>query len=241
MTIFIGLIDGLDSRSVEKRGLLSDLQVYSLENDLSGENALYTYRIWPSIYVGENGGRDDEEPYAHWDPDAAPFWENYASKVVYGIDRDPKFKNNTELKEKFRESRGPLDRIEYQLEKYREEAEEALENEFIEVFVLGTKQIDINGHNEGSDERVDKRLSQFCGLFEDIASDDRVDNYLIVSDHGFVNDYYGINDGIDAHAPTATLASDFCSYTEMSEFIENWHGDLEEAHRRQRLRNLGYT
>lgn len=241
MTIFIGLLDGLDYRSVQRRGLLSELAPQELEQDLGGANGLYTYRVWPAIYVGENGGRSDDEPYQHWEPDAAPFWEHYASKVVYAIERDPVFRNHTELKEGFRESRGPPDRVEYQLEQYRAEAEEALDNEYIEVFVLGTKQLDINGHNEGSDERVDRRLEQFCGLFEDIATDARTSDHLLVSDHGFVNDYYGINDGIEAHSRYATLASSFADYGTMSAFIEGWHEDLAEAHREQRLSALGYT
>lgn len=240
MTIFIGLLDGLDSRSVKKRGLLQDLDAQNLHQDLGGANGLYTYRVWPSIYAGVNGGRDDEEPYANYEPDAAPFWENYPSKVVYTINREPVFINNTEVKETWRESRGPADRVEYQLETWRAEAEEALDNDFIEVFVLGSKQPDINGHTEGNDERMDKRLEQFCGLYEDIATDKRTSSYLIVSDHGFVNDYYGVNQGIEAHSEYATLASDFCDYDTMSAFIEGWHDDLEEAHREMRLESLGY-
>lgn len=240
MTIFIGLIDGLDYRYVAERGLLDDLSASELHQDLEGANGLYTYRVWPAIYVGENGGYSENDKSCRWDTDKTHFWECYPSKVVNAIDAPRVFRNQTVFPDNYAETKGPRKRFYDALDMYREEADDALDNPEIDVLVLGSKQPDILGHTESEPEKTDRRIRETCELFEDIATDRRTSFHLLVSDHGFVNDYRGKNSGVDSHTRHATLASDFAEYDTMSSFIEGWHDDLAEAHHELHLESLGY-
>lgn len=240
MTVAIFALDGLDIEYVQQRGLLSSLEPSELENDLEGANALFTYRIWPSIFAGIDGGASDE-PYSKYKPEQPYIWEQYAATVLLApTGRPPTLQYQNAFPEGYVESVGPDERTDEKFDMYREGIEAALDRD-AELLVVGSKLPDILGHNEHHAGRIHDHIERLCDLAESVCNRDEVDDYLVVSDHGFEYEDFGDEpSGLDAHRPSATLASSFADYDSMHSFIEEWHSDLESALREKRLNDLGY-
>lgn len=240
MSVLVWAIDGLDGQYVQERGLMRALDPKILHQDLEGENGLYTFRVWPCIFKGEIGGESDLE-YDSWEPEGAMLWDKYAATClcIPGF-KPPKMQYQDAFPEGFHESTGPQERIEEQVGYFRKGLDEALADDR-ELIIAGTKQPDMVGHNDQNVQRCHNRIERFCNFAERYCEHPDVRDWLVVSDHGFRYDEFGTcKGGIRQHTRRSTFASSFCDYDTMSEFIENWHNDVDEVLREQRLEAMGY-
>lgn len=240
MTIAIFALDGLDFEYCQERGLLHEVEPSLLENDLEGANGLYTYRIWPSIFAGVNGGKAGE-PYASYSPDAPYLWEQYdASVMLAPIGHPPYSQYQDGFPEGYRESVGPQERTDEAFQNYRDGIDAALERE-AEVLVVGSKLPDILGHNDQNADRIESNIETLCEIVTETVAREEVTEYLVLSDHGFEYESFGEKpSGLAAHTPRACVCSSFVDYDSMATLIEEWHSDLSEALKEQRLSDLGY-
>lgn len=240
MTVAIFALDGLDIEYVQQRSLLQSLYPSELTNDLRGENRLFTYRIWPSIFAGENDGASGDQ-YEKFKPENPYIWEKYSGTVLLApVGHPPTLKYQDAFPEGYVESIGPQERTDEAFEMYREGIERALVRDD-DILVVGSKIPDILGHNEHRESRIHENIEELCELVERTCNREEVEDYLVVSDHGFEYESFGEEpSGLAAHTPRATLASSFAEYDSMHAFIEEWHSDLDSAVREKRLRDLGY-
>lgn len=241
MTVVIWGVDALDYRYVEERGLLAELDPQPLEQDLGGLNALYTLRVWPAIFAGVNGGRNDDVTHAKFHPDEPFVWEKWpAAAFLPPVSNEPPQVGPSAFPNEYREGTGFSERYEDARKMYDESFRRALD-ENVEIVVLGTRLPDILGHHDQNRKRVERQIQKTTDLVEKHCRHEQVDDWLVVSDHGFDYEKYGEEpSGIEAHTRSATLASSFADYNCMSEFIEGWHDDLEDAINKHQLAALGY-
>lgn len=241
MTIVICAIDGLDYEFVSQRGYLQGLDPELLYQDLEGANALYTYRIWPAMFVGDNIGYSEDEDYKTvQDPEQPYIWDKYpVTTLLAPVDSPPVTKYQDAFPEGYMESVGPQKRVDEAFEMYDKAVESALGD--AEAVIIGSKYFDIAGHNDQNAARIEENTQRLLNRVEKWCQDDRTDDYLVISDHGFKYHQFGEKpSGIDAHTRNATIASSFCSYDRMSALINGWHDDFEDSLREQRLKRLGY-
>lgn len=241
--ILIWAIDGLDGRYVHERQLIQGLNPDVLYQDLGGANALFTYRVWPAIWSGENGGRDDNEESARFEPSRDPIWDRYPAVVALAPWVDGLYsQHQDQFDPDYRESAGPRERIVEQFDGYWDVFIDSLEKQ-VEIVVLGTRLPDILGHMDQNEARIHRTIAEITKMVEKMVSHDEITDYVVVSDHGFDYERYGDEpSGVDAHSRCATLSSSFLpEYERMSEFIEGWTADLDEKLNEQQLKALGYT
>ena len=228
MTVLVYGLDGLDARSGDKLALPSQ----ELHQDFSGDNALWTYRVWPCIFAGEVGGEDVGQSI--YEPDNSFIWERHPATVLMApVERPPYCQFQDAFPDGYREGTTPPGHMEQTLQYYEEALDEAFRQD-VPLVVCVTRMPDILQHKlpQDWDHYFDEFLRQaayWC---------DRADDHLLVSDHGF--DDLG-TDGLDAHSRQAIFSSSFCSYDSMTEFCEGWHDDLDAVLRDQHLEDLGYT
>lgn len=240
MTIGVFALDGLDYEYIQERGLFKTLEPTLLRNDLEGANALYTYRVWPSVFAGVNGGRSDE-PYASYEPEKPYLWEKYSSTVVTcPAEREPVSLHQDQFPEGYMEASGPQDRLDKQYAKYRRAIDNALDRK-VDVLVLGCKTPDILGHHDQNETRIHCNIDIVTDIVEEACNRDEITDWLVMSDHGFEYEKFGdCPSGLEAHTRRAFLCSSFAHYDELSTFIEWWQEDLAAAIREKRMDDLGY-
>lgn len=239
MTVLVLGLDALDSKFVKDNGLFESLDYNNLHQDLSGANALYTYRVWPSIFTGTLGGKS-EEPYDGWDPDEPYIWERWPARVnLAPVDKGESVSVNSErFPEKYIESRLPEDRMSEALERLEADVTEAVREDEYPLVIGCTRIPDMVSHlPRGNPQKSRRWIEQVCNMAERLVNQPEVDEYVVVSDHGFKE--IGM-DGINAHSRRATLASSCCDYETMSGFIEGWIDDIAPAVKQQQLEALGY-
>jgi hypothetical protein len=81
MAVLILGIDALDAEKVAETGILPDFRPQELYQDFNGPNALYTWRVWPSIFAGEVGS-PGSEPFEAYEPANPYLWERYPATVL---------------------------------------------------------------------------------------------------------------------------------------------------------------
>lgn len=236
MTVAIIGIDGVDSRYVAEHDLLSGLDAHEIRNDFDGENALFTWRIWPCIFSGENGGKSDSDPYhSYFDPDNPWIWERHGAAVFTGlVDRPAVQQNQTTFPDGYHESYQPKSRMERSISGFRDGAIEKLRDD-CPLVVTCTRVPDMAEHH--LPEEADSWVQRTCEAAVEIARE--ADDYLIVSDHGFDYENFGTK-GIDAHTRHAVFASSFCDYETMTGLVNGWIDELDDTMRQQQMDALGY-
>jgi len=242
MTTLLWAIDGLDYEYAHTRDLMPTLEPNLLRQDLDGANALYTYRVWPAIWSGENGGKSENDTAGRFEPEKPPIWDRHSSVVALAPWVDGLYSQyQDEFADDYRESRGPEARVNDQLNGYWRVFNEFIDNG-AELAVFGTKLPDILGHTDPNPNRIDRIIDNVAKTAESMVSHPEIDDYLIVSDHGFDYKSYGDRpSGVDAHSRRATLVSSFAGdYEYMSDFIGGWTADLDETLTYKRLEALGY-
>lgn len=234
MTVLVLGIDALDYEKTTETGCLAGLDPQRLQQDFDGPNALYTWRVWPSIFAGEVG-EPGTDPHETYEPDAAYLWESYPSAVYLApVERPTLSRGQDEFPERYMESFAPPERRDESLDRLQSGINDSLREPGVEVVVGCTRMLDIIGHHEP--EMYDEFYGRFQAFLEGL-NWDAVDDYVIVSDHGF--DHPG-EKGLGAHGRGAVLASSFCSYNTMTGFVEGWLDDLAEVVMESHLSDLGY-
>lgn len=242
MSVLILGLDGLDYNHVVHRRLLGSLSPSHLNQDLTGANGLYTYRVWPAIFSGSDPVASEYE-YDEMYPDDPYVWDMYPSAVFLAPipdpeGRRPKARWSNDYQDEFPwhwdESTRPRGRLEEGLERIESGVSRAIEED-VPLVVAVTRVPDIAGHEWGKDPRTSRYIYDTCLMAERLCK--QADEYMVVSDHGFD---LQVQKGIEAHTRDATLASSFTKFSQMSDFIRGWHSDLYEVMNQQQLDALGY-
>lgn len=247
MTVLLLAIDGLDYRWVNERERLDGLGAKRLHQDLEGPNGLYTLRVWPAIWCGEDGGASEQNPYERSEPDAAPLWEKYSTSHIQTphLSTEKIMRNQRAFHDGYLEQINPASRVDDMFNTMLDSIDQAEEDGY-DVQIIGTQILDRAGHFQRDDELLDSLFDKTMTFAE--AACEKADEWLVTSDHGF--DYYTHKDdfkgnragSIEQHTEHATLASSFADdYDTMSAFIDGWHEDLDAAVRGERLQQLGYV
>lgn len=235
MTVLVLGLDGLDHSRMEKFDTeYLPAPPSPLRQDLDGNNALYTWRVWPSIFAGVDNGAD-EHPYRDYEPEKPFVWESYGSRVMLAPVSRPVFSQHQDsFPDEWMESYRPRERLEGSLTRLREGIISGMDN--YDLIVACTRVLDIAGHHlpDEADALHEFVLEEWLPEILEVSEPDGL---LIVSDHGFGE--YG-KKGIEAHTRNATLCSTFCDYDTMSGFIEGWRSDLADEIRREQMAALGY-
>lgn len=231
MTIVVFGLDGLDATDSH----LIEQPTHQLDQDFEGDNALWTYRVWPCIFSGSVYGERNDFITIEYHSDApTPYiWEKFPATVMLAPIERPRFsKNQSAFPEDYRESTKPPGRLQETFDRIEEGMEEAFANN-VPLVVVVARAPDIVQHAtpNGWENWLKKhceQASKWC---------DKADEWLIVSDHGFNEPG---TKGLKAHSRRATFGSSFCDYDSMTEFCEGWHDDLAAALRQQQMDDLGY-
>lgn len=233
-TIILGL-DGLDGEYVRNRRLLGDLGPKILQQDFQGANALFTYRIWPSIFAGANNGASDDK-YAAFEPETPYIWDYLPATVLLApVERPPLTLHSDAFPDQWMESYAPYDRLQDTLDRLDAGISAAMADD-VPLVVACTRIPDIVSHH--LPDEADEWINRACVLADRWCK--QADDYLVVSDHGFDYENFGAS-GLAAHTRRATFASSFCDYDTMTGFCEGWTDDLDAHVRETQLAALGYV
>lgn len=244
MSILVFGLDGLDYDYVRAHSLLSSLDVQHLDQDLEGANALYTYRVWPSIFASDNGGASEEG----WDPyiPSEPYiWEEAPAAVMLApvpVETDTgieKSQWNNDYQDEFpgefwKESWAPAERLDDGLDHLESGVGRALDDNV--PLVIATSRIpDMLSHHYGDSEITHNYIERACDLAERMCN--RADDYMVVSDHGIDMNGPG---GLEDHTRRAVFASSFADFDTMSELIDNFKSNIRTQMNAEQMEALGY-
>lgn len=259
MTLGIIALDGLDWNLAKRFDVFQNVPDATgfepLTNDLDGENALFTPRVWTSIAVG-----DDQDVVTGWErPDAweeaiategyTPIWDLVAGARVVNWNAHTGYINRSDaVPDGWTPTHGSPEQIRETTVDVAQFWNRTLERN--PPLLLGYwRAPDALGHNQVGEEYGHEEIYPFLRdvFFPQLI--DWPDDWLIVSDHGFANRDEDIpggpksGRGKKAHTPDAVLGSNFGiedDFDGMKSFIDGWTDEILGLIRRRNLESLGY-
>jgi len=249
MTVGIICLDGLDHRLASEHDVFEPVSVSGqpLVNNLDGENPLFTPRVWNSLFLG----RDQREitdwvPESDWN-DITEGW-NYIWNTVVGTSllnvnvHSHYLHQNACIPDGWTPAHGSWGMMVRSTEDLI-----GFWNETIEAFE-STLQIgywrlpDAYGH-WASKKGLGSMESVYDWIRETFWQQIELpDDYLVLSDHGFVRDPSTGDGGREEHTEHAVVASTLeLSRMKMAEFIDHWHDPVIRNVREGNLEDLGYV
>jgi len=249
MTVGIICLDGLDHR------LASDHQIFDpvsasmrpLVNDLSGEGRLFTPRVWNSLFLGE-----DQQQITGWLPEpkwktATRDWDFLWDKVVGTSLLNVNVHSNylhqrASIPDGWTSNHGSHGMIIRSTEELISHWNETL-GLFDSALQIGYWRLPDSYGHWASKKGKESMADIYHWIREEFWDQiDLPDQYIVLSDHGFVMDPSTGEGGQAEHTEHGTVAATWdLPRRKMSGFIPTWHDMVISQVRLGNLDALGYV
>lgn len=249
MTVGIICLDGLDHRLASEHDIFDPVSasMQPLVNDLSGEGRLFTPRVWNSLFLGE-----DQQEILGWLPEpkwktATRDWDFLWDKVVGTSLLNVNVHSNylhqrASIPDGWTSNHGSFGMMIRSTEELISHWNETL-GLFDSALQIGYWRLpDAYGH--WASKKGKESMADVYDWIRDQFWDqiDLPDQYIVLSDHGFVMDPSTGEGGQDEHTEHGTVAATWdLPRRKMSGFIPTWHDMVISQVRLGNLDALGYV
>lgn len=248
MTVGIICLDGLDHRLASEHGLFEPVSVSGkpLVNNLDGENPLFTPRVWNSLFLGEDQRKiTDWFPKPRWETitrDWHFIWDSVPGSSLLNVNVHSNYLHQRAcIPDGFTPTHGSWGMMVRSTEELISHWNETLAYYEPPLQIGYWRFPDAYGH-WASKKGLETMESAYDWMRETFwAQIDLPDQYVVLSDHGFVRDPSEGDGGRDEHTEHGVKAATFdLPDRDMQGFIPNWHDAVIRQVREGNLEALGY-
>lgn len=218
-----------------------------LVNDLEGKNPLFTPRVWNSLFLGEDQREiTDWVPEPRWETitrDWEFIWDKVVGTSLLNVNVHTNYLHQRAcIPDGFTPTHGSWGMMVRSTEELISHWNETLGFHEPPLQIGYFRFPDAFGHWASKKGNIEDHSQAYDWMRESFWQQIELpDEYVVLSDHGFVQNPAEGEGGREEHAEHGVVASTFpIPLMGLTQFIENWHDLIIERVRTSNLEALGY-